>query len=79
MKNSKKVRGRPNKIIIITSLPIIILTWMTAWILTLIGSKMEFQKTNQKSLETHHKLKTHTKKPEISDEESRTKELITVA
>jgi hypothetical protein len=61
MKNSIKVRGGPNKIIIIALLPIIIFTWMTGWILTLIGSKMDFQKTNQESLETHHKLKTHKK------------------
>jgi hypothetical protein len=79
MKNSAKMRGGPNKIIIIAFLPIIIFTWMTAWILTLIGRKMDFQKTNQKSLETHHKLKAHTKKPEKSDEESRTNELIIVA
>lgn len=59
MQKSAKVRWGPYKIMIIALLPIIVFTWMTGWILVLIGRKMDLQETNKKNLETYYKLERH--------------------
>jgi hypothetical protein len=60
--NVKKHEGSLfRKIIIVASLPLITLIWMTGWTLTVIGKRLEPRESVQNTIRIHPRFESHMK------------------